>query len=155
MPLQINAATAPREGRNLSTIARLRPNVSVRAAQADMERVAALTERQRPAMNAHRSATVVMLIDQAVGQVRPALLVLLGAVICVLLVACANVANLMLMRATVRAREMTVRLALGAGRWRLVHQLAIKSLLLAGLGGVLGLTLAHVGAGHRLDAPCS
>ncbi|MPZ21718.1 MAG: FtsX-like permease family protein [Luteitalea sp.] len=144
-PLVIDPVTAPQDGRNFSTVARLRRGVGVQAAQADMDGIAAQTARERPQMNARWGANVVPLRDEAVGQIRPALLVLFGAVGCVLLIACANVANLLLMRATARARELTIRLALGAGRWRLAHQLVVESVLLAGLGGALGLLLALFG----------
>jgi putative ABC transport system permease protein len=145
VPLQIDPALAPRDGRNFSTVARLRPGVSAALAQEEMEAIAVETARERPAFNTGWSATVVPLIDQAVGDVKRPLVVLFAAVLCVLLVACANIGNLALMRATSRSREMTVRLALGAGRGRLVHQLMVESLLLAVIGGGLGFWLARAG----------
>ena len=145
VPLQIDPAIAPRDGRNFSTVARLRPGVTVAVAQQEMEAIALDTARERPAFNTGWSATVVPLIDQTVGDIKRPLVVLFAAVLCVLLVACANIANLALMRATSRSREMTVRLALGAGRGRLVHQLMVESLLLAAIGGGLGFWLARVG----------
>ena len=145
VPLQIDPAVAPRDGRNYSTVARLRPGVSLPLAQQDMEAIAAQTARERPTYNTYWSATVVPLTEQAVGDIRRPLVILLGTVICVLLVACANIVNLSLMRATARAREMTVRLALGAGRGRLLHQLMTESLVLAAMGGGLGLLLAMGG----------
>src|SRR5262249_34391168 len=105
--------------------------------------IAAQTARERPQMNTNWSAIVVPLLEQTVGKSRQTLVVLLAAVLFVLLIACANVSNLLLMRAAGRQREMTVRAALGAGRWRLLHQTAVESLLLGLTGGLLGFALAH------------
>jgi len=143
-PLQLDLAHNPR-GRNYRTVARLKPGVSLAAAQADMEAVAAQLSVERPDDNYHWSATVVPLLEQTVGASRATLLVLLGAVGFVLLIACANVANLLLMRGSARRREMTVRVALGAGRWRLLHQLIIESLMLSVTGGLMGFALAWCG----------
>lgn len=145
VPIQIDTAGAPRDGRSYLVFARLRKGVSPQQADGEMKRIAEQTAAERPLMNAKWSAVVIPLKEEAVGQVRTALLVLLGAAAFVLLLACANVANLLLMRAAVRRREITVRLALGAGRGRLIHQLLVESVLLAGLGGLAGFALAHLG----------
>jgi putative ABC transport system permease protein len=142
-PIRLNPATAPRDGRNYQSVARLKPGVTVAQAQREMEAIAAQTARERPRMNTNWSAIVIPLMEQTVGKSRDTLLVLLAAVLFVLLIACANVSNLLLMRAAGRQREMTVRAALGAGRWRLLHQTAVESLLLALIGGVLGFLLAY------------
>jgi putative ABC transport system permease protein len=145
IPMRLNPADASRDGRNYQSVARLKPGVTLAQAQSDMEAVAAECERERPQMNRKWSALVVPLIEQTVGASRDTLQVLLGAGLFVLLIACANVANLLLMRAAGRQREMTVRIALGAGRWRLLHQTAIESLLLALAGGAVGFLLAWWG----------
>jgi predicted permease len=144
-PMQIDPSYAPRDGRNYSVVARLRKGVSVAQADAEMRAIAAQTAVERPEMNARWSATVVPLMEQTVGDTRATLLVLLGAVLLVLLIACANVSNLLLMRASKRNREMIVRLALGAGRWQLFHQLMMESLMLSIAGGIAGFALAHWG----------
>jgi putative ABC transport system permease protein len=137
LPLVINL----NEGRNYSVVARLRPGVSPDAAKAEMAILAAQTARDNVALNAGWSATAVPLLDQAVGSVRPILLMIFAAVGLVLLLACTNVANLLMIRASARAREISVRLALGASRNRILRQLLIESLLLAACGGLLGAAL--------------
>src|SRR5580700_10662766 len=144
-PLQISPSQAQRDGRNYSVVARLRNGVSLAQAGADMRAIAAQTAVERPEMNAKWSAAVVPLMEQTVGDMRATLLVLLGAVLFLLLIACANVSNLLLMRASKRRREMTVRIALGAGRWQLFHQLMMESLLLSIAGGIAGFLLAYWG----------
>jgi putative ABC transport system permease protein len=141
IPMPLDLASLPR-GRNLMTVARLKPGVSLHAAQNEMERVAAQIAAERPLLNAGYSASVIPLMEHAVDDARRILWVLLGSVASLLVLACANVANLLLMRATTRAPEMAVRQALGAGRWRLVHQLLVESLTLTVTAGAMGLLLA-------------
>jgi predicted permease len=141
IPLPLNLSS-PTLGRNLMTVARLKQGISIEAAQTDMERVAAELAAARPDVNAGYSATVMPLMEHAVGDSPRLLWVLFGSVMCLLLLACANVANLLLMRATTRTAEMSVRLALGAGRWRLLHQLIVESLVLTLAAGAIGLAMA-------------
>jgi putative ABC transport system permease protein len=144
-PRGINLASAPTDGRNFRTVARLRPQVSLVDAQADMRAIALQIAAERPQINAKWSTTVVPLMEQTVGETRTTLLVLLGAVGFVLLIAGANVSNLLLMRAAARRREVAMRMALGAGRWRLLQQLLIESSVLTLTGGLVGFALAWAG----------
>lgn len=135
------AARTPR-GRWICVVGRLKDGVSMAQAQQDMARVHAELTRRFPAFNTGWTANVVPLREQLTGEVRPALWVMLGAVGFVLLIACANVGNLVLARATARQRELAVRAALGAGRGRLIRQMLAESVLLSLVGATAGLVLA-------------
>jgi putative ABC transport system permease protein len=126
----------------LSVTGRLKPGVSADTAQSELATIAARLEAQYPDSNKGWSVVTTPLFEAAVGGFRPMLAILLGAVGLVLLVACANLANMHLARATGRAREIAIRAAIGAGRLRIVQQLLTESLVLAAAGGLLGLLVA-------------
>jgi putative ABC transport system permease protein len=136
------AAREPR-GRYLSVVARLKPGVSIEQARSQMRTIATGLQSELPAFDTGWTTRVVPIRDELSGDLKPALLVLAGAVAFVLLIACANVANLLLARGAARQREIAVRTALGASRRRVVRQLFTESLILGGLGGVAGLLVAE------------
>jgi len=134
-------------------IARLKPGVSLDAARVEMDAVAAQLEAELGELNKNVRVQVTPVQDVVVQNVRPALRMLTGAVVLVLLIACANVANLLLARAVDRQKEIAVRLALGAGRLRIIRQLVVESVVLATVGGVAGLLLAMWGVSFLTSPP--
>ena len=145
LPIQLPADAVTRRGdENYNLMARLKPGVSASQAQADIDVIAARI-REKDKRDRTFTISVVPLLDQVVGNVRRAVLVLLGSVALVLLIACANVANLLLTRASGRHREVAIRTALGANWLRLLLQLLTESVILGLMGGAAGLLIAKAG----------
>jgi putative ABC transport system permease protein len=136
-----------RDARHLRAIARLKPGVTIEQARTEAQLIARRLEQQHPETNKDQGAFVASIGDEVTGGIRPTLLLVFGAVIFVLLVACANVANLLLARATVRHKEITIRSAIGAGRGQLIRQLLTESLVLSLVGGGMGLLFSIWGTG--------
>jgi putative ABC transport system permease protein len=132
---------ADRGNHNVSVVARLKPGVTLQQAQAEMEKIASKLAQEYPETNGQFGVRLISLHEEVIRGIKKPLLILFGTVGFVLLIACFNVTNLLLARATTRAREFAVRLALGATRYRIIQQVLVESLLLALLGGMLGLLL--------------
>jgi putative ABC transport system permease protein len=139
-------------GRFLTVVARLKPGATVPQAQIQMTAIARQIAEEYPDFNGYWGANVVSVRDQISGDLRPALLILTGAVAFVLLIACANVSSLLLARAAAREREIAVRTAIGASPWRIARQLLTESVLLALIGGAIGVVLSIWGTNLLLAA---
>jgi putative ABC transport system permease protein len=149
-PAPVTPSNLNRTAYNYPTVASLKPGVTLETAKAHLGTIAARLAAAMPDSNRDKSFVAIPLRDQLVGPVRTTLFLLMGAVALVLLIACTNVADLMLARATARSREIAVQAALGASRWHIVRPLLVESAVLAFAGGALGLLLANAGTGLLL-----
>ena len=142
LPMRIAASNTDRQSHYLYVVGRLKQGVSLEQAQAGMDVLAGQLQEQFPNTNSGRGANVIAFHEQLVGNVQPYLRLLFAAVGFVLLIACANVASLLLARVSGRHKEVAIRMAIGASRWRVVRQLLTESIVLSSLGGLAGLLLA-------------
>lgn len=145
MPTSLKYNNSARRSAYLSIIARLKPGITIDHARADMNRIEDALAEQFPDRNEGWSSTIIPLGEVFFGDIRPAIKALAGAVCFVLLIACANVSNLLLARGTARRKEIAIRMALGARRGRIIQQLMCESMMLANLGGCLGVLLSYLG----------